>query len=105
MKAASMVKKHLLTGISYMIPIVVTGGLCMALAKIMGGALVGEAEGTLAYYINLIGAATMSFVVPVLSAYIAYSIADRPGIAPGLVVGFIANSLKAGFLGGMAKIR
>lgn len=95
------VKKHLMTGISYMIPVVVAGGLCMALAKILGGALVGDAEGTVPWMINSIGSAAMSFVVPVLTAFIAYSIADRPGIAPGLTLGLVANNLKAGFLGGM----
>ncbi len=95
------VRKHLMTGISYMIPVVVAGGLCMALAKILGGALVGNAEGTIPWMINSIGSAAMSFVVPVLTAFIAYSIADRPGIAPGLALGLVANNLKAGFLGGM----
>ncbi len=94
-------KRHLMTGISYMIPVVVAGGLCMAVAKILGGALVGNAVGTIPWMINSIGAAAMSFVVPVLTAFIAYSIADRPGIAPGLALGLIVNNLKAGFLGGM----
>jgi fructose PTS system EIIBC or EIIC component len=97
------IKKHIMTGVSYMIPVVVAGGLLMAIAKIFGGALVGNAEfaNTIPGMINTAGAAAMSFVVPVLTAFIAYSIADRPGIAPGLVVGFLAVQVKAGFLGGM----
>lgn len=101
MKKGSAIKKHLLTGVSYMIPIVVVGGLCMAIAKIFGGTLVGEQTGTIPWMINSIGAAAMSFVVPVLTAGIAYSVADRPGIAPGLIMGLIANNIKAGFLGGV----
>lgn len=95
------IKKHLLTGVSYMIPVVVAGGICMAIAKVFGGAMVGDAKGTIPFMINSIGSAAMSFVVPVLTAAIAYSIAQRPGIVPGLVLGYIANDIKAGFLGGM----
>lgn len=54
------VKKHLLTGISYMIPLVAAGGLLQAIAKIFGGALVGEAVGTVPYMINSMGSAAMS---------------------------------------------
>ncbi len=97
----SVIKQHLMTGISYMIPVVVVGGLCMALAKIFGGAMVGDQVNTIPWMINEIGKAAMTFVVPVLAAGIAYSIADRPGIAPGLVMGFIATNIKAGFIGGL----
>ncbi|MGI6005453.1 MAG: PTS fructose transporter subunit IIC [Christensenellales bacterium] len=106
----STVKKHLMTGISYMIPVVVAGGLCMALARIVGVIMgltpeeitqISAAEGSIPWIFNSLGAAAMSFVVPVLTAFIAYSIADRPGIAPGLALGFVSNSIQAGFLGGM----
>ncbi|WP_101908383.1 PTS fructose transporter subunit IIC [Marasmitruncus massiliensis] len=97
----SDIKKHLLTGVSYMIPLVVASGLCMAIAKLLGGALVGDAEGTIPWMINSIGSAGMGLVVPVITAYIAYSIADRPGIAPGLICGMICANIKAGFLGGI----
>lgn len=99
--SARNIKKHLLTGVSYMIPVVVAGGICMAIAKVFGGAMVGDAKGTIPFMINSIGAAAMSLVVPVLTAGITYSIAQRPGIAPGLVLGYIATDIKAGFLGGM----
>ncbi len=84
-----------------MIPVVVTGGLCMALARVFGGTFVGDATGTWPWMINEIGNAAMTFVVPVLTAFIAFSIADRPGIAPGLALGFISNAIRAGFLGGI----
>lgn len=98
------IKKHMMTGISYMIPIVVVGGLCMAIGKATGGWDVGSNEamvGSVPYLINSIGAAAMVFVVPVLTAGIAYSIADRPGIAPGLILGYLSTQIKAGFLGGL----
>lgn len=98
---ALRIKKHLLTGVSYMIPVVVAGGLCMALAKVVGGPMVVNAHDTIGSMINDIGVAAMTFVVPVMTAFIAYSIADRPGIAPGLTVGLISNNIKAGFLGGI----
>ncbi|WP_440895106.1 PTS fructose transporter subunit IIC [Amphibacillus sp. Q70] len=95
------IKQHIMTGISYMVPIVVAGGICMAIARIFGGAFVGDAIDTVPWMINSIGQAAMGFVVPVLTAGIAYSIADRPGIAPGLALGFISTELRAGFLGGL----
>ncbi|MEA9390269.1 PTS fructose transporter subunit IIC [Acerihabitans sp. TG2] len=94
-------KKHMLTGVSYMIPVVVAGGLCMAIAKIFGGAFVANATQTMPWFINQLGVLAMGLVVPVLTAGVAYSIAERPGITPGLILGFVALDIKAGFLGGM----
>lgn len=103
MKKKVVFRKHILTGISYMIPIVVAGGLCMGLGKLLGGWEVGKPENltTFAGQINQLGNWAMSFVVPVLSAGIAYSISGRPGIAPALVLGMAAIQIRAGFLGGM----
>ncbi|MBP3041734.1 PTS fructose transporter subunit IIC [Bacillaceae bacterium Marseille-Q3522] len=101
MKNGWHIKKHLLTGVSYMIPVVVIGGLCMAIAKVFGGAFVAENTNTIPWMLDQIGEIAMTLVVPVLTAGIAYSIADRPGIAPGLVMGLIADNIKAGFLGGV----
>lgn len=95
------IKQHMMTGISYMIPIVVAGGLLMAIGKATGGWDVGDKVDTIPFMINSLGAAAMKFVVPVLTAGIAYSISDRPGIAPGLILGWIAAEIKAGFLGGL----
>lgn len=92
-------KRHALTGISYMIPVVVAGGLCMGLAKVFGGWNI--AAGTFAAALDAIGAAAIGFTVPVIAAGIAYSIAGRPGIAPGLALGAMANTVGAGFLGGL----
>jgi fructose PTS system EIIBC or EIIC component len=96
--------KHLMTGVSYMLPVVIAGGLAIALAFALGGIYAGEQEGTLAWALSQIGGGTaFQLFVAVLSAFIAFSIADRPGIAPGLVGGMLAHNLEAGFLGGIAS--
>ena len=78
-------KKHVLTGIAYMIPVVVAGGICLGISRIFGG--VDIQEGTIAAALEQIGNAAIGFTVPVIAAGIAYSIANRPGIAPGLAAG------------------
>ena len=112
-------KRWLLTGVSYMIPFVAAGGLIIALAFLIGGYEIGDNAGEivlnnalwnlppggLSEYIGsvliVIGSASMAFLVPALSGYIAYAMADRPGIAPGFVAGSVALVLNAGFLGGL----
>ncbi|KPC55418.1 1-phosphofructokinase [Amantichitinum ursilacus] len=96
--------KHLMTGVSYMLPLVVAGGLLIALAFAVGGiyAYDDSHKGTLAWALFQIGAkGAFALMVPVLSAYIAWSIVDRPGLTPGLVGGMLANTTGAGFLGGI----
>ena len=96
--------KHLMTGVSYMLPVVIAGGLAIALAFALGGIYAGDAKGTLGAALSMIGGGTaFHLFVAVLSAFIAYSIADRPGIAPGLVGGMLAQNLGAGFLGGIVS--
>lgn len=95
------IKKHLLTGISYMIPLIVAAGICIALGQVLGGIHVSKAIGTIPYYLNEIGGWGMGLVVPLICAAIAYSISDRPGIAPGLIVGYLCGQIQAGFIGGM----
>ncbi|MDR3514909.1 MAG: PTS fructose-like transporter subunit IIB [Azospirillaceae bacterium] len=93
--------KHLLTGVSFMLPVVVAGGLTIALSFVFGITAFKE-PGTLAAALMQIGGGSaFALMVPVLSAYIAFSIADRPGLAPGFVGGMLAGSLNAGFLGGI----
>ncbi|MCQ4143316.1 fructose-specific PTS transporter subunit EIIC [Vogesella sp. AC12] len=96
--------KHLMTGVSFMLPFVVTGGLLIALGFALGGIYVYEDafKGTLGWTLFTIGAkASFALMVPILAGYIAYSIADRPGIAPGMAGGMIAGSIGSGFLGGI----
>ncbi|WP_182201484.1 PTS fructose transporter subunit IIABC [Paraliobacillus salinarum] len=104
--------RHLMNGVSFMIPFIVVGGLLIAISLTIGG-VPGESgikipEDSIWKTIEQIGAASFSFMVPILAGYIAYSIADRPGLAPGMIGGFIAangsfygSEASAGFLGGI----
>lgn len=92
--------KHLMSGVSFMIPIVVAGGLLIACSFIFG-IYAFKQTGTLAWGLKTIGDSAMGLMVTVLSGYIAFSIADRPGLAPGLIGGALSSSLGAGFLGGI----
>lgn len=107
--------KHLMTGVSYMIPFVVAGGLLIAFAFAFRGiraydatlaadnsTIVATAWTTLWANIFAIGAkGGFGLMVPILAGYIAYSIADRPGLAPGMIGGIVAGLTGSGFLGGM----
>jgi len=113
------VKRVLLTGVSYMIPFVAGGGLLIALGFLFGGYQITDnaatiivennfgnlPEGGLLIYLGavffMIGSTSMGFLVPALAGYIAYAIADRPGIAPGFVAGAVAGLMGAGFIGGL----
>ncbi|MFM2719357.1 PTS fructose transporter subunit IIABC [Microbacterium mcarthurae (nom. nud.)] len=120
------IQRWLLTGVSYMIPFVAGGGLLIALGFLLGGyqvtqnaanviiqnslwdlptdditsplGPVGQYLGSVAF---MIGATSMGFIVAVLAGFIAYAIADRPGIAPGFVAGAVAVLMNAGFIGGI----
>ncbi|MEH7220372.1 PTS fructose transporter subunit IIABC, partial [Bacillus toyonensis] len=93
--------KHLMSGVSNMLPFVVGGGILIALAFSFGGI---KAEGPLAELFMSIGGGKTGaflFLVPILAGFIASSIADRPGFMPGVVGGFLAAHANAGFLGGL----
>lgn len=103
--------KHLMTGVSHMLPFVVAGGLLIALGFAFGSFQFGDQgifiyedkyAGTIGNLLFNIGAnGAFKLFVPVLAGYIAFSIADRPGLAPGMVGGLIAANTGSGFLGGM----
>lgn len=93
-------RKHLLNGVSYMIPFVVAGGILIAIAFAIGGIYVYETPGFAADLFNW-GKVAFGLMVPALAGYIAFSIADRPGIVPGFVGGMIAVNQGSGFLGGL----
>jgi len=112
-----------MTGVSYMIPFVAAGGILIALGFLFGGGAVkpkvygGTFEGVTYQAITdytqvvqkagwagllfLIGATAFSMLVPILAGFIAYAMADRPGLVPGIVAGLLANLVGAGFLGGL----
>ncbi|MET0781912.1 MAG: fructose-specific PTS transporter subunit EIIC, partial [Microbacterium sp.] len=113
------IQRILLTGVSYMIPFVAGGGLLIALGFLLGGYEVGDdatavitqnalwdlPPGGLGQYLGsvafIIGVTSMGFLVPALAGYIAFAIADRPGIAPGFVAGAVAVLMNSGFIGGI----
>lgn len=121
MSWGARIQRILLTGVSYMIPFVAGGGLLIALGFLIGGvnvnaddmaftvikdnALWALPEGGLGQYLGsvlfVIGVTSMGFLVSALAGYIAFAIADRPGIAPGFVAGAIAALMGAGFIGGI----
>ena len=91
----------MLTGVSFMLPMVVAGGLLIALSFVFGIEAFKE-PGTLpAALMQIGGEAAFKLMVPLLAGYIAWSIADRPGLAPGMIGGLLASTLGAGFIGGI----
>lgn len=93
--------QHFMTGVSYMLPVVVSGGLLLSLAVIFGGQEAMNGADNIWGDIASIGKIALGLVVPIIAAYISYSIADKPGLGPAFVGGMIANELGTGFLGGM----
>ncbi|AGX06395.1 putative PTS mannose-specific enzyme IIBCA component [Bacillus sp. NRRL B-14911] len=104
--------KHLMSGVSYMVPFIVVGGLLIALALTLGGeqTLGGIVipEDSIWKQVESLGATAFMFMVPILAGFIAVSIADRPGLVPGMIGGYIAangsfygSEAGAGFIGGI----
>lgn len=99
-KSLSDLKKHVLTGTSHMIPFIVAGGILFSLSVMLNDVPSTPTEGWLAGLAQ-IGLAGLTLFIPVLGGYIAYSIADKPGLAPGMLGAYLAKEVGAGFLGGM----
>ncbi|WP_435283031.1 PTS fructose transporter subunit IIABC [Streptomyces koelreuteriae] len=106
-------RKWLMSGVSYMVPFVAAGGLLIALGFAIGGYKVNKAPSVMDHFLWTqadswaallfqIGGVAFGFLVPVLAGYIAYGMADRPGLVPGFVGGAISLTINAGFLGGLA---
>lgn len=91
-------REHLMTGVSYMVPVILAGAVPVALAIIIGGPNV---EGAVAQWFMEVGQVGMGLFVAVMAAYIAYAIGGRAAIAPGLINGMIASNKGTGFLGGI----
>ncbi|GAA3059603.1 PTS fructose transporter subunit IIABC [Streptomyces glomeratus] len=105
-------RKWLMSGVSYMVPFVAAGGLLIALGFAIGGYKINKAPSVMDHFVWTqadswaallfqIGVVSFGFLVPVLAGYIAYGMADRPGLVPGFVGGSIALTINAGFLGGL----
>ncbi|WP_342042753.1 PTS fructose transporter subunit IIABC [Bacillus sp. OTU2372] len=104
--------KHLMNGVSYMVPFIVVGGLLIAIALTLGGEQtpggIKIPDGSFWKQIESLGATSFMFMVPILAGFIAVSIADRPGLVPGMIGGYIAangsfygSTAGAGFIGGI----
>lgn len=111
-KKQNPIYRHLMNGVSFMVPFIVVGGLLIAIALTLGGEKTPGGlvipEGSFWKTIEQIGGASFAFMVPILAGYIAYSIADKPGLVPGMIGGYIAatgsfygSESGAGFLGGI----
>ncbi|OCH54252.1 fructose-specific PTS transporter subunit EIIC [Vibrio sp. ZF57] len=95
-QARSDVYRYLMNGVSHMIPFVVTGGLLIALALAIGGepseSGMAIPAGSMWNQILEVGVVAFTLMIPILAGYIAYAIADRPALTPGLIGGWIANN-------------
>lgn len=111
-KKQNPIYRHLMNGVSFMIPFIVVGGLLIAVALTLGGEKTPKGlvipDESFWKTIEQIGSASFSFMIPILAGYIAFSIADKPGLVPGMIGGYIAASGSfydsasgAGFLGGI----
>jgi PTS system fructose-specific IIC component len=95
-----VIYQHLMTGISHMLPLIVAGGLLISISFAIDiHSNDPKMADTFGGRIFQIGSASFALFLPVLAGYIAYSIADRPGLAPGLVGGYLAGLIQTGFLG------
>lgn len=96
---------NLMNGVSNMLPFVVGGGIIIALSFLFdfnnaGGGDYGSGNSVAAFF-NTLGGTTFSFMLPILAGYMAFSIGDRPALAPGFVGGALAANGNAGFLGAL----
>lgn len=102
----TLIKDSVLTGISYIIPVIIAGGMiaafCTIVTQLFGlQDLAADQTSWLAMFKALGSSALGTLMVPILSAFMAYSLADKPGLGPGFIGGLAANTISSGFLGGM----
>ncbi|VYU34151.1 PTS fructose EIIBC subunit family protein [Clostridium tertium] len=113
-KKLTEVQKHMLTGISYMIPVIVASGTILGIASLAGQAFgfnPGDLElletsssefvKCMVWLNKIAGGNFMNLMYPILAAFVAFSIGDRPALAPGLLGGMLAHNMKSGFLGAL----
>lgn len=103
--AGRQIYKHLMNGVSHMLPFVIGGGILIALAFLFDMQNAGTAQfgtGTpLAAFLKNIGGLAFSMMMPILAGYIAMSIGERPALMPGIVGGFLATTGGSGFFGAL----
>ncbi|MEC9484261.1 MAG: fructose-specific PTS transporter subunit EIIC [Candidatus Izemoplasma sp.] len=102
---SSNIYKHIMSGVSQMIPFVVAGGIMIALAFLLDAGNIGASDygwgNSVAAWFGDTGKIAFGFMLPILAGFIAYSIADRPGFVPGFVGGALASNGGSGFLGAL----
>ena len=108
----AQLKNHILTGVSYMIPVVIGASLIMGIARVIAmGFGIGDiwdakyaGEGVVGflYTLNSLGGQALGLMLTVFAGYVSYSIADKAGLAAGFAGGMLANSIGAGFFGALA---
>lgn len=91
-------RQYLLTGTSHMIPFIVAGGIIFSLSVMLSGEA-ATPEGDFLGGIAQIGLAGLTLFIPVLAGYIAYAMVGKPGLAPGMIGGYLSGEIGAGFLG------
>lgn len=103
---AMLVRDAVLSGISYIIPVIIAGGMISAITTILAQSfglqeLLNDSTSWLSLFKSLGSGALGTLMVPILSAYMSFALADKPGLAPGFIGGLAANAINSGFLGGM----
>jgi fructose-specific phosphotransferase system IIC component len=102
LESLQTLRRHLLTGVSYAIPFIACGGILIACAIALAPMTASGPDFSNAPRLKLIldiGTASFTLMLPVLSGYISYSIAEKPGLLPGFLGGYLSGQVKAGFLG------
>lgn len=99
----NVIKKHLMTAISYLIPIVVGAGFMLAIGNVAGGDEIENIDQGFNFFdvLTTMGGDILGLLPVVISTGIAFSIANKPGLAPGVAIGLAANGIEAGFFGGL----
>lgn len=100
MKKRVNIYKNLMSGVSQMLPFVVVGGFFIAFSFVLDSMSLGSGTPVSTWF-NDIGYLMMGFVLPILGGFIAYAIADRPGMIPGFLAGGLAALQDSGFLGAL----
>lgn len=107
-------QEHLMTGISYMIPVIVPAGIIMGIGIMIGQFIGVDANSAklltsgdpilkfIGWITQVAGAGMMGLMFPVFAAFVSYSICDKPGLAPGFIGGYLAKEMGSGFLGAIA---
>lgn len=97
--------KHLMNGVSFMLPFVVSGGIIIAISFMFGIKAFDINDPSYNKIADILmqigGGSAFALMIPILAGYISFSIAERPGLAPGMITGLMMNNGNAGFLGGI----